>query len=64
MLLCKKRSSTDDDNKKYHKVRDYRHYTGKYNRGATYSICNLRYKTPKERTLKRWNNCIQTKVYW
>ena len=45
--ICKKRSSTDDDNKKYHRVR-YRHYTGKYNRGATYSICNLRYKTPKE----------------
>ena len=46
--ICKKRSSTDDDNKKYHKVRDYHHYTGKYNRAATSSICNLRYKTPKE----------------
>ena len=39
--------STDDDNKNYHKVRDHYHYTGKY-RGAAHSICNLRYKTPKE----------------
>ena len=44
--LCyvrKKRFSTDDDNKKYHKV-DHYHYTGKY-RGAAHDICNLRYKT-------------------
>ena len=26
---------------------DHRHYTGKY-RGTAHSICNLRYKTPKE----------------
>ena len=40
--------STDDDgNKKYQKVRDHYHYTGKY-RGAAHDICNLRYKTPKE----------------
>ena len=37
--------STDNDNgialnKKYHKVRDHCHYTGKF-RGAAYSICNL-----------------------
>ena len=44
--ICKKRFSTDDDNKKYFKVRDHCHYTGKY-RGAPYNICNLRYKTPK-----------------
>ena len=37
--ICKKIFSTDDDNKKYHKVRDH-HYTGK-NRGAAHSICNL-----------------------
>ena len=37
----------DDDDKKYHKVRDHCHYTGKY-RGAAHSICNLRYKIPKE----------------
>ena len=24
--ICKKRFSTDDDNKKYHKVRDHCHY--------------------------------------
>ena len=32
--------------KKYHKVRDHCHYTGKY-RGAAHDICNLRYKIPK-----------------
>ena len=37
--ICKKGFSIgDDDNKKYNKVRDYCHH----------SICNLRYKTPKE----------------
>ena len=33
--------------KKYHKVRDHCHYTGKY-RGAAHNTCNVRYKTPKE----------------
>ena len=46
-LYMEKRFSTDGDNKKYHEVRDYCHYTGKY-RGAAHNICNLRYKTPKE----------------
>ena len=36
-----KRFSTDDDEKKYHKVRDHCHYTGKY-RGAVHSIFNVR----------------------
>ena len=45
--ICKKSLSTDDENKKFHKVKDRCHYTGKY-RGATHDICNLRYKTPKE----------------
>ena len=45
--ICKKRFSTKDNNKKYHKVRDHFHYTGKY-RGAAHDICNLRYKIPKE----------------
>ena len=44
---CKKKFSTDDNNKKYHKVRDHCHYTGTY-RGAAHDICNLRYKIPKE----------------
>ena len=55
--ICKKRFSTDDGNgnafdraalnKNYFKVKYHCHYTGKY-RGAAHSICNLRYKTPKE----------------
>ena len=44
--ICKKRFSTYDDNKKYHKVRDHCHYTGKYRRTA-HNIHNLKYKTPK-----------------
>ena len=47
LYIYKKGFSTDDDNKKYHKVRDQCHYIGKY-RGAAHSICNLRYKTSKE----------------
>ena len=39
--ICKKKFNTDDNNKKYHKVRDHCHYTGKY-RGAGHDICNLR----------------------
>ena len=45
--MQKKRFSTDDNNKKYHKVRDHCHYTGKH-RGGAHDICNLRYKIPKE----------------
>ena len=44
---CKKVFNTDDNNKKYHKVRDHCHYTGKY-RGTPHDICNLRYKTLKD----------------
>ena len=42
-----KKISTDDENIKYHKLRDHCHYTGKY-RGAANDICNLTHKTPKE----------------
>ena len=45
--ICEKGFSTDVNNKKYHKVRDHCHYTGKY-RGAAHDICNLRYKIPKK----------------
>ena len=45
--ICKKRFSTGDDNKKYPKVWDHCHYTGKYRRAA-HSVCSLRYKTAKE----------------
>ena len=42
--ICKKEFRT---NTLYHKVTDHCNYTGKY-RGTAHSICNLRYKTPKE----------------
>ena len=48
--ICKKEFSNNENDKnafKYHKVRDHCHYAGKF-RGAAHSICNLRYKTPKE----------------
>ena len=45
--ICKKGFSTDDSNKKYQKVRDHCHYTGKY-RGAAHDICNLRYEKSKK----------------
>ena len=45
--IFKRIFSTDDDNKKYHKVKDHCHYTGKY-RGAANDMCNLRYKIPTE----------------
>ena len=44
--ICKKGFSTDDSNKKYHKVKYHFHYTRNY-KGA-HDICNLRYKIPKE----------------
>ena len=45
--ICKREFGTDDNNKKYHKVKDHCHYTGKY-RGAAHKTCSLRYKVPKE----------------
>ena len=45
--ICKNEFSTDDNNKKYHKVKVHCHYTGKYG-GAAHNNCNLRYKVPKE----------------
>ena len=44
---CRKEFKADDSDKKYHKVRDHCHYSGKY-RGTAHDICNLRYKIPKE----------------
>ena len=52
--ICKKISTDDGNrvalNKKYQKVRDHCHYTGKFRRAA-HSFCNLRYKTPQEKLL-------------
>ena len=43
--LTKTKKNVTYNNKKYHKVKDYCHYTGKYT-GAAHDIFNLRYKTP------------------
>ena len=49
--ICKRKFNTDknDENafKVYNKVSDHCHYAGEF-RGTAHSICNLRYKTPKE----------------
>ena len=49
--ICKEEFITDKNDKntfkKYYKVRDHCHYTGKF-RGAANNICSLRYKIPKE----------------
>ena len=46
--ICKKEfSAYDDDNENYYKVIEHCHYTWKFRRLA-HSMCNLRYKTPKE----------------
>ena len=49
--ICQKGICYDKNEEKkfklYQKVRDHYPYTGKF-RGATQSICNLRYKVPQE----------------
>ena len=37
----------NDENEKYRKVKDHRHYTGKF-RGAAHNYYNLRFKIPKD----------------
>ena len=52
--ICEKEFNTNENDKNafklYHKARDHSYYTGKF-RGAAHSICNLKYKTPKETLL-------------
>ena len=48
--ICEKEFCTDKKSKDYKnkcKVRDHCHFTGNY-RGAAHSICNLKYKVPKD----------------
>ena len=49
--ICKKEFNTDKNDKKalkkYHKVRDHCHYTGKFG-AVAHNKCNLNYKIPKE----------------
>ena len=42
------------EDKKYRKVRNHSHYTGKY-RGAAHRLCNLKYSVPK-RISKAFHN--------
>ena len=43
--ICRQKFTSS--NKKYYKVQNYCHHTGKY-RNIAHNICNLRYKPPKE----------------
>ena len=45
--ICKKKFDFNENDKKYQKVKDHCHQTGKV-RGAALNNCNLRYKIPKE----------------
>ena len=58
VTYVKKNFCTDKNDEKafkiYQNVRDHCHYTGKL-RGAAHSICNLRYKIPREIPVKIHN---------
>ena len=61
--ICEQEFCTDKNNKKefkrIRKVKDHCHYSGKY-RGAAHSICNLRYKIPKEIPVVFYNGSNET----
>ena len=45
--ICKQNFDKYLKDKKYRKVRDHFHYTGKY-RGSVHRICNLKYSAPNK----------------
>ena len=54
--MYRKLFSANNKNKKYRKVKDHCHYTGKY-RGTAHSICNLRCNIPREVLVVFHNGC-------
>ena len=53
--ICKEKFCYDGNKKLYQKFRDHCYYTGKF-RGTAHSICNLRYKIPKNILIKVFYN--------
>ena len=58
LYLFKKFENKYFKDKKYCKVREHCHYTGKY-RGAVHNICSLKYSAPKKIPIVFYNgsNC-------
>ena len=60
--ICEGNFCTDEDDEDYKnkkKAKDHCHYTGKF-RGAAHSICNLKYKVPKDIPIVIYNASYDT----
>ena len=56
LYICKEKlDNKRDSDKRYRKVRDHCHYTGKY-RSAAHSRCNLKYSVPREIPIDNHSN--------
>ena len=56
LYICKEKlDNKRDSDKRYRKVRDHCHYTGKY-RSAAHSRCNLKYRVPREIPIDNHSN--------